>query len=371
MGEHLQITSEPRTAMAQAWFQPLLEHDTTFCAENLRTQLAFLQVGDIEFPLSINEAEWENSWVCSPWTHYVSCGQEELTRFAPAWLAWLLRPAWRSLGGWLQRAELNRVVMINNWLLSTVPWPKWAAEELPNVLDMSIARWPDHAVVLRSLNAEESGPLLDRLAAAGALIIPSRQVWWFPPQSPAVAASRDFAKDVKLLYRGDLRLVPHKELQAADFPALRQLYAQLYLDKYSPHNPRFSVAWMQHLHRTSMMHFTALQHADGRWLGVEAYAQHHGILTSPIVGYDLAQPQQLGLYRRLAVIPLLAGQRLELPCNMSAGVGKFKAARGGQPTMEYLAVFTQHLPAHRRRPWQLIYQLSQRLLAPAVRRWGL
>jgi hypothetical protein len=371
MAEDIRITQQPVSTMAQAWFGPLLEHGSTFAADNLRTELSFLQVENLEFPLSCNDHDWDNSWVCSPWTHYISCGQEETERYAPGWAAKLLRPLWRSLGGWLQRAEFNRVVMVNNWLLSTVPWPAWSAVELPALLRTLTERWPNHAVVLRSLNAQESAPLLLALSAAGALIIPSRQVWWFPPESAVVAASRDFRKDVKLLQREDLQLVAHEELVPEDFGKLRQLYAQLYLEKYSTNNQRFTIEWLQHLHQTNLLHFTALRQPGGNFVGVEAYAQHHGILTSPVVGYDLSLPQTLGLYRRLAVIPLLASRRLGMPLNMSAGVGKFKAARGGIPTMEYMAVLAGHLPPKRQRPWQAIQQVSEHLLAPAVRRWNL
>ncbi len=371
MAENVQITQQPVSTMAQTWFQPLLEHGSTLAADNLRTTLSFLQVGNLELPLSCNDQEWDNSWVCSPWTHYISCGQEETERYAPAWIASLLRPLWRMLGGWLQRAEFNRVVMVNNWLLSTVPWPAWSAAEFPAVLPSIMDRWPDQAVVFRSLNGQESAPLLLALAAAGALIIPSRQVWWFPPESTAVAASRDFRKDVKLLQQGDLQVIPHEELGPDEIGQLRSLYAQLYLEKYSSSNPRFTTEWLQHLHRTHLLHFTALRQPGGKFVGVEAYAQHHGILTSPVVGYDLAQPQSLGLYRRLAVIPLLASRRLGLPLNMSAGVGKFKASRGGIPTMEYMAVIAWHLPMKRQRPWQAIQKVSEHLLAPAVRRWNL
>lgn len=366
----VEISPQPRGRQAQQWFQPMLDHGTTWFSDNVQTELSFLQTAEFEFPLSTNLAEFENSWVCSPWTHYVTCAREELTRYAPRWVDSISKPLWRGLGGWLQRAAFNQVVMVNNWLLSTVPWPQWDAVDLPQVLETIRQRWPEHAVVFRSLNAKESGPLIQALRETGALIIPSRQVWWFAPDNAAVAASRDFQKDVKLLHRGDLEIVRHDQLQPSDFQALRALYAQLYLQKYSQHNPRFSVEWLLHAHQAGLLHFTALRQG-GEFVGVEAYAQHHGILTSPMVGYDLNQPQRLGLYRRLAVVPLLASRELGLPLNMSAGVGKFKALRGGEPVLEYMAVLANHLPASRQRPWRLIRWLSEHLLAPAVQRWKL
>jgi hypothetical protein len=60
-----------------------------------------------------------------------------------------------------------------------------------------------------------------------------------------------------------------------------------------------------------------------------------------------------------------------IPLNLSAGVGRFKALRGGEPVMEYLGVYVRHLPATRRAPWRAVHELSTRLLAPHVQKHGL
>jgi hypothetical protein len=80
----------------------------------------------------------------------------------------------------------------------------------------------------------------------------------------------------------------------------------------------------------------------------------------------LQAPASSGLYRRLAAIPLLRGQKSGLPVNLSAGVDEFKALRGGKPAQEYLAVFDRHLPPSRRTPWAFIASLSEELFA----RWA-
>jgi hypothetical protein len=94
-------------------------------------------------------------------------------------------------------------------------------------------------------------------------------------------------------------------------------------------------------------------------------------MVSPVVGYSLQSPLDLGLYRRLAAVPVLAAQEAHVPLNLSAGVGRFKATRGGQPLMEYIAVLDAHLPASRRAPWQLIETISRQVLAPLTQRLGL
>jgi hypothetical protein len=100
--------------------------------------------------------------------------------------------------------------------------------------------------------------------------------------------------------------------------------------------------------------------------GVEACGLVNDVMVSPVVGYDTSLPQSLGLYRRLAAVPVLTARECGVPLNLSAGVGRFKRLRGGEAVMEYLAVIDSHLPANRRFPWRFIEILSRGLLAPAV-----
>ncbi len=371
MATEVTISALPEDDTMRRWFSPLLTHGTRYCAPNLETSPAFLRTPLIELPLTVNEAEWDNSWICSPWNHYITYAREEIARATNRGTSWISGKVLGGIGAWFQRADLNRVVTVNNWLLSTNPWPRWNAAELPDVIAALIECWPDHAIVFRSLNSKESSPLIEALLRAGARLIPSRQVWWYEVNSSAVKQSRDFRKDLALLKRSDLEIVPDEAIQPSDFAALTALYDQLYLGKYSRHNPQFTEEWFRHLHREKLARFTALRTPSGQFVGVEACSPLHGVLTSPVVGYDLSLPQSLGLYRRLAALPLLEARRLGLPLNLSAGVGPYKALRGGEAVMESLGVYDRHLPASRRMPWQCIEQLSTRLLAPYVRRRGL
>lgn len=369
MGAEILLREQPDGELTARWFEPVLKHGSTFSAPNIDTQVRFLSIDGIELPISVNETGWENSWVCSPYTHYVSYAKEETVKLGQPWLAPVLSTLLSALGGWLRRECFNRVVMVNNWLLSTNPWPRWRPDD-PGGLLRGLSRiWPDHALIFRSLNVKESSPLLAALRSTGAQIVPSRQIWWYEPDSPLVAASHDFKRDAALLQKADFELVPNPDFGDSDLDSAAVLYRRLYIEKYSRHNPQFTADWMRHLRATSLLSFTGLREKDsGRLLGVEACGDLHGVLTSPIVGYDTALPRSLGLYRRLAAIPVLEGRRRGLPLNLSAGVGAFKALRGGEPVMEYLAVYDRHLPASRRRPWRLIRLVSERWLAPLVRR---
>ncbi len=356
----MNIYAAPQLPFTQRWFAPVLEGGSTFCAPNLSTTIQFIGNRVFELPISINAAEWENCWLCSPWTHYISYGMEEVKRATSGVTSSVLRSILMTLGSTLKLVQFNKVVVVNNWLLSTTPWPRETAQHLTDLLECLLTAYPEHTIIMRSLNAKESPEILHALARHQLRLIPSRRVWCY---SKAPTSSRDFKKDVKLLQQGDLEVVPSNSLQAGDFPALTALYEQLYIQKYSRHNPQYSTAWLQHLWKEKLLEFTALRAPDGRFMGIEACGPLHGILTSPIIGYDLQAPAKLGLYRRLAAIPLLRGQQQRISVNLSAGVDQFKALRGGECVQEYLAVFDRHLPASRRWPWALIGRLSEALFS--------
>ena len=365
------VVEGPRDARLIDWFEPVLRHGSTWCASNLDTDFAFLRVGHIELPLTVNEAEWDNSWVCSPFTHYVTYAQEETRKAASPALAGPAVAALRNVGKWLQRADFNRVVMVNNWLMSTVPWPVWNGEQLPAAVESLRGQWPEHALVFRSLNGRSDAPLIRALADAGVRLIPSRQVWLFEPDSPALLRSRNWRQDLRLLEETDLELVPHESLSPTDFPRIAELYRQLYLEKHSRHNPAYTIEWLRHLWSRDLLRYTALREPGGEIVGVEARGILHGTMVSPIVGYARDRPMELGLYRRLAAIPIRAAREENVRLNLSAGVGRFKALRGGEPVMEFIAVVDRHLPRRRRRPWRAVEAVSRYLLAPVVLRRGL
>ncbi|RFC44314.1 MAG: hypothetical protein DVB23_002347 [Verrucomicrobia bacterium] len=362
------ISHEPVSPVLRGWFAPVLRHGSLWCAPNLDAQCAFLQAGEREVPLSVNWQEWENSWVCSPYTHYVSYAREEIARALPSAVGASVAHVWSGLGAWFRSAQLNQVVMVNNWLMSTNPWPTGDGAWLGAAVAAMQQRWPEHALIFRSLNERESAPLLEALRRHGAHLIPSRQIWWYDPHSERVRRSRDVRKDVNLLQRGDLRRVEHEELREEDFPRLTSLYERLYVHKYSRHNPRYSTDWLRHLWTENHLRFTALRDESDQIVGVEACGLINGVMVSPIVGYDPGTPRSLGLYRRLAVLPILSAREKGVSLNLSAGVGRFKALRGGEPVMEFLGVIDSHLPVRRRLPWRFIEGLSRGLLEPVVRR---
>jgi hypothetical protein len=341
---------------------------------NVSTRLQLLQCGEQLFPLSINDGDeaTDNSYVVSPLTTYSGYASYELAQIHRPWLSWPLQQLLRGISHWLQQAALDRLVQVNNWLLSTNLYPAdWQSTESAELTRFLCSHFPEHAIGFRSLNRFSNAHLLEQLQACGYVAIPSRQVYLFDGRSGTQSAflqRHNTRLDAGLLRNAGYRCLPGAQLQPADYPRLAQLYRQLYLEKYSPLNPQFSANWLYHGQRDGWLQLCALQNSDGRLDGVVGWFTNEHILTAPIVGYDTALPKKLGLYRQLTRLCL---QRAADECkllNFSSGAADFKRRRGGVAEIEYSMLYVRHLPPARQRAWHMLGRLLHGIGVPLLRR---
>jgi len=361
------LDNEPQTEFARKWFEPLLLAGTTACAENIRTTLRFIHTPDGDIPIAVTDEQYANSWVCSPWGQYFGYAKEEILRHDNSKLSATVAAIISLVGNLAKQWQFNKAVIVNAWFLSTAPFPRLRRGIPTSILRFLQREYPDHAIIFRGLNYVESGPILDELKTL-TIRMPSRQVWLYAANDNRSLKSRDYNKDVRLLDVGDLSIVKSCDLLVSDMPRILDLYNQLYISKYSSFNPQYTLSWVAHLWEQGLLDLTVLR--DSEILAVEGSVILHGILTSPIIGYDLTVPKELGLYRRVACIPIIKCHRLDLPLNLSAGVGRFKRLRGGRSYMEYNAVCVAHLPIQRKQLWHALYVCAQ-LLFVHIRKHGL
>jgi hypothetical protein len=178
-------------------------------------------------------------------------------------------------------------------------------------------------------------------------------------------------RDMRLLSDGNFEVVVQNQLKDEDFARIEELYNLLYLDKYSYHNPQFTRAFFKYCSDRNIMTFYCLRDRAGVLQGVVAYYVRGGVLTTPFVGYNTALPQELGLYRRLIALSIRDTFEKNLIMNMSSGAPDFKRVRGGIPFIEYSAIYTRHLPWHRRAViGALIFALTY-IGVPLIRRFKL
>ncbi|ROL73625.1 hypothetical protein BK634_02550 [Pseudomonas chlororaphis] len=344
---------------------------------NLSTGLALLDTGSQQFPVSITDGNEpaDNCYVVSPLTAYSGYAREELKRLQRPWLTWPLKLLTQGVDRLLRAAKVDRLVQVNNWLLSTNLYPPdWTGDDLPAITELLKRDFPDHGFGFRSLNDFSNPGLRQRLQALGYLAIPSRQVYLFDGREGERAAflrHHNTRLDATLLRRSPYSLVHGEQLQAADFQRIEQLYNLLYLDKYSTLNPHYSAQWMQRGQAEGWLEMRALRSPEGRIDGALGWFANSALISTPIVGYDTALPQRAGLYRQLTRLCLQEAVERRQVLNFSSGAAGFKRLRGGQPEIEYSLVHVAHLSLGRRLVWQLLSLLLTRIGVPLMRRFKL
>ena len=368
-----QLLSEPASPN-----DSLARHYVRACAGgaligNVSTRMALLDTGTQRFPVSITEGneQADNCYVVSPQTAYSGYAREELKRLGRPWLNWPLKLLTQGVDRLLSAAKVDKLVQVNNWLLSTNLYPiGWNVAELPAITALLRRTFPDHGFGFRSLNDFSNRELRQCLEALGYLSIPSRQVYLFDGRAGAQAPflkHHNTRLDATLLRRSPYEVVPGSALSDADFQRIEHLYNLLYLDKYCTLNPHYSAQWMQRGQREGWLELRALRTPDGRIDGALGWFANAAVISTPIVGYDTALPQRAGLYRQLTRLCLQEAVERRQVLNFSSGAAEFKRLRGGQPQIEYSLIHVAHLSWGRRMVWTMLSRLLHGIGVPMMR----
>lgn len=64
---------------ARVYLEPMMLDGTQSFMSNVETTLLLARIDDLVIPLTVNDTEYDNAYVCSPYTHYVSYAKQELT----------------------------------------------------------------------------------------------------------------------------------------------------------------------------------------------------------------------------------------------------------------------------------------------------
>ncbi len=361
----------PAHAKERAYLQAFAAHGAPALISNLRTSVMGLASNDRIHPVTINDGEYGDSYVCLPHTAYALYAKEELRlvdagRWTPA-LAVLASGA----GAALRAARINKIVHVGNWMLSTNLHDGWRGEDIGAIGALLTHTFPEHVIAVRSLNDWSDPDLCAAFRRAGWRLLPSRQIYVTDDLAADWAPRRDTRRDLTLLAAHAAHIDRLDELRPGDAERIAELYAMLYLDRYSRLNPVFTAAFIDMTHRAEIFQYRGLRDADGALVSIVGCFLRGGVLTTPIVGYDTARPAAEGLYRiasaLLAQVALEHGAKL----NGSAGAASFKRNRGARAVLEYSAYYVAHLSRSRRALIAAIEHALNKIAAPLMRERGL
>lgn len=363
----------PDNAYARDWLTFVGLDGSSAAIANASVEVGALVWPEAVMPVTITHGDLKTCYVAGPYANYIAYAEVELYTIGSAALRGVLRAVLSILGAILRAGEVNRIVIANNYLLSTNLYPTISQAHIEGAANVLRAAYPGHAVAFRSVADVGDRPMVSVFRNAGFLAVPSRQVWWQDPRKGLSRNARKCLKrDFKLLEQGPYRVVLPDELTEADLPRLLFLYNQLYLEKYTVLNPQFTLGFLTRAWRCRMLHLKALRHEEtGSIDGVMGCFWRNGMLTTPLFGYDTSLPQEVGLYRMLAAMVYREAEQRELIAHCSSGAAEFKRSRGAQPALEYLMVDVRHLGARQRLVWKLLSRMFEGLAVPILQRYEL
>ena len=260
----------------------------------------------------------------------------------------VLEAAIERAGSLVRNGQLNKIVQVNNWLLSTNPYPIGWTPDVKAITKSLISRFPDHLICFRSINKWDGKSLLNRLAAHKYTLGVYRQVYVFDRLNDTYLVHNNAKRDRRLSRNTLYNKVDNADIGETDYARISQLYQMLSCQKHSLYNPAMTADFMRMCHKGGVFQFFGLRNDRGVLDGVAGIlsADHASPLPS-LLGYDIALDRRLALYRVLNAMTFDAAMKEGWNVNLSSGVAEFKRS-GRQAVREFIAFYDRHLATGRR-----------------------
>ena len=353
---------------ARDFLVPLFQQGTgAFFSE--RADFRLLEMDGRLIPLAFNTAQYGNSGLFSVHARYITNQRVAIAAndaFGPV-KGRVLSGVLQGLGGVLRAARINRCIHVDHWPTLRNTAPPLTVDPVRRLTDFLTERFPGHALVFSALSPATHAPLLDALADAGYCALYTTYTRMCLPHGDTALdrkARENRRRDARLLEGSGYQFVDPRDVPGCA-PRLAELYRMLNREKYRT-NPDCRPEYFEAALRGGPMRLRALV-KDGRIDVFYGFTVMGDVVYSPVAGYDLAVPQDVGLYRILNSLLLKEAVDRGLALETGAGADDFKSLRGDRPVPRYGAVYTRHLPRYRQEGWKLLVRFANGSLLPAAR----
>ncbi|MBZ4419377.1 DHHA1 domain-containing protein [Myxococcus sp. RHSTA-1-4] len=333
-----------------------------------RTTFRLVELDGLLLPLSINDAEYGNTGAFSLFARYITNQRAAIADnegFGPVARRVVSRVL-QGLGGVLKASRINKCIFVDNWPTLRNTTPLLSADQVRRLTRFLTERFPGHAIAFPALSPATHAPLLDTLTECGysALYTPYTRMGLAHGEEIHRKVRENRRRDARLLETSGYQLVDARDVPGCA-PRLAELYRMLNREKYRT-NPDVRPEYFEAALRGGPIHLRALV-KDGRidvFYGISVVGD---VLWSPVAGYDLGVPREVGLYRILNSLLLKEAVDRGVAIETGAGADEFKSLRGDRPLPRYCIVYTDHLLPHRKAGWRLLQRFANGSLLPAAR----
>lgn len=341
----------------------------TFIA-NLTSRVMLLRHGSLRLPVTVDDGGHGRSYVASPHSAYVLYAEEEMDLVGMKRGRTAAKLALTALDGLLRAVRINRAVHLDNWMLSTNLHGDWQGEALPDMRQCLANRFPDHFLVVRTLDEWSCPGLLTAAREDGWILVPARQIWIVEDLERDWRPRNAYGNDRRALAASGLTVEDAGPFGLPDLARVAELYRMLYVGRYSALNPVFTEQFIALTQQSGMLHYRVARDGNGRIMCVGGIWARGDVMTPPIVGYDTSRPQSEALYRIACFLFSQWGMEHGLALHGSAGAAHFKRLRGARGAIEYLAVHADHLSLARRATVRMLAAGLETHMVPMMKREG-
>lgn len=337
---------------------------------NIKAEVALLKADRHLLPILVPNGKRGNSYVCSPHTHYITVGIESLGTLMNPAIRFLAAGALRTLGFALNSASINKVIYVNHWLLSTDLHPASLTQhQIDEITATLIKRYPDRAILFRSLNSWTNSRLMRHLDKTGYHFVASRHTYISSMEDETVFSNRIVKNDLKLWQEACCEVADAEALTDVDAKRIAHLCRILAIDHHSSWNPRVDANFIEMVKKHPAYTLKAIK-KEGVIIGAIGYQiNEEGVLTCTLFGYDKNHPDQTDHYRLVSTLLLLEAKKHAKTFNQSAGGSYFKKSRGARGYTEYQAVYTKHLSRRQNAGWSLLKKIINRFAPDMMREY--
>ncbi len=330
---------------------------------NIDTETILLANHQFVILATVNQEEYSNTYVCSPYGTYIKQAQVHKNNINNKKLKILVSLLSRPTGAFFKIGKINKTIVVNNSLATGSFHPIFLEKYIPEINYQLTKIYPFHAIMLPRINKTCNNELLINLIKNNYLLLPTGVVHLYDCKTDLMK-NENLKSDLTLLKKSDYNVVLHDELTPLDVFRIHKLYELLFFKKHQTICPRYTVEYFIKCHKNRWYEFTALRNKEGVIDAFISSCKHQDLMVGGPSGYDIHKPKQLGFMRMLLALNLKKSYEEGCVYNAGASNDQFKRWRGSRPEIEYNAVYCEHLPCWRRIPWKLLSVMTNRILKP-------